>query len=637
MSKQYRYFVADFETTVYDGQIATEVWACGIVELQTENVIVLHSIEETLNYFVNLNENVVVYFHNLKFDGSFWIDYFLRIETEQAYNGSFDKPYEIRFLKDKDMRNNTFKYVISDKGQWYTITYKTKYGKIIEIRDSLKLLPFSVEEIGKGFSTKHRKLTMEYKGFRYAGCEITPEEEEYIKNDVLVVKEALEEMFTEGHNRLTIGSCCLAEYKNMIGSYDWRILFPDLTEITIDVDKYGSSSVDEYIRKSYRGGWCYVVPEKANKIYYNGLTADVNSLYPSRMHSESGCEYPIGKPLFWSGDYIPEKAKKQYFFVRIKTRFYLKKDMLPFIQIKGSRLYKGTENLTTSDIKYRGKYYSEYTDEFGVHDTRVTLTLTMTDYYRLLEHYVLVDFEILDGCWFYKEKGIFDEYINKYAKQKQESVGAKRTESKLFLNNLYGKLSASTDSSFKVAFLDNGNVRFASIPANEKKSVHIACGSAITSYSRDFTIRTAQKNYHGVDEKGFIYADTDSIHCDIADESELIDVPIDDKKFNHWKIESHWDKAIFVRQKTYIEHIEADKPFYDVKCAGMSKRCKELLISTFEDSGLIVEPKNKDEEVFISCERTLTDFKIGLTVPSKLSPKRIKGGILLTDTTYQMH
>ena len=70
-----------------------------------------------------------------------------------------------------------------------------KNNHFIELRDSLKLLPFSVKRIGESFKTKHKKLEMEYKGFRYAGCEITEEEKKYIANDVLVVKEALEFMF----------------------------------------------------------------------------------------------------------------------------------------------------------------------------------------------------------------------------------------------------------------------------------------------------------------------------------------------------------------------------------------------------------------------------------------------------------
>lgn len=96
---------------------------------------------------------------------------------------------------------------------WYSITQKLPNNKLLEFRDSLKLLPFSVEVIGKSFATKHKKLDMEYTGYRYAGCEITEKEREYIANDVLVVKEALEIMLEQGHDKSTIGSCCLEEFK----------------------------------------------------------------------------------------------------------------------------------------------------------------------------------------------------------------------------------------------------------------------------------------------------------------------------------------------------------------------------------------------------------------------------------------
>lgn len=50
----------------------------------------------------------------------------------------------------------------------------------------------------------------------------------------------------------------------------------------------------------------------------------------------------------------------------------------------------------------------------------------MTDYQLIKEHYNLVDFEIMDGCYFDKEIGLFDEYINKYKKIKLSSKGAKK-------------------------------------------------------------------------------------------------------------------------------------------------------------------------------------------------------------------
>ena len=39
---------------------------------------------------------------------------------------------------------------------------------------------------------------------------------------------------------------------------------------------------------------------------------------------------------------------------------------------------------------------------------------------------------------------------------------------------------------------------------------------------------------------------------------------------------------------------------------------------------------------FLKTKRTLSDFKIGLTIWGKLIPRRIKGGVLLVETTYEM-
>lgn len=645
--KKFRTFVGDFETTVYEGQKHTEVWASAIVELYSEDVKIFKSIDETFEYLSVMKDNVIVYYHNLKFDGSFWLSYLLVDRNfKQAYNKTGERINDVEWQQEKEMKNNTFKYSISDKGQFYTIIIKVN-NKFIEIRDSLKLLPFSVKKIGKSFETKHKKLDMEYTGFRYSGCEITLEEQEYIKNDVLVVKEALEIMYNEGHNKLTIGSCCLEEYKKLIGKDDYSMYFPNLTEIELDKDTYGSFNAEEYIRKSYRGGWCYVVKGKENKIYENGVTADVNSLYPSVMSSESGNRYPVGKPYFWKGNYIDEEALKtnRYFFIRIKTRFYIKKNKLPFIQVKGNLLYNGREMLETSDIydAETDTYCKEILDFNGnLVSTRVELTLTMTDYYLLKEHYDLVDFEILDGVWFYTEIGIFDRYIEKYKKIKTVSTGAKRELAKLFLNNLYGKMATSTDSSFKVAYVkEDKSIGFLPVLANDKKPVYIPIGSAITSYARNFTIRTAQKNYYGVDKRGFIYADTDSIHCDL-DVSELKDVPVHDSAFCHWKLEALWDKGIFVRAKTYIEHVTHEnlkpvEPYNNIKCAGMPQKCKDLLNLSLEGYTEEEYEALKDvEKKFVKTKRTFKDFKRGLIVPSKLRPKRINGGIILCDTTYEM-
>lgn len=658
--REYRYFMGDFETTVYKGQVNTEVWASALVELFSDKVTILHSIAETFDYLVSLNCNVVVYYHNLKFDGAFWLSYLLVDKKfTQAYDKIGDKETDVKWKQQFKMFNNTFKYSISDRGMWYSIIVKVK-NHFIEIRDSLKLLPFSVKRIGESFGTKHKKLDMEYTGFRYAGCEITKEEQEYIANDVLVVKEALEIMFKQGHNKLTIGSCCLEEYKKICRSsleiqLDYAEMFPNLYDFKIDKQEHKYDNAGDWLRKSYKGGWCYLVKGKENKIKTNGTTADVNSLYPSMMSSKSGNKYPIGLPKFWTGNFIPDQALKEnmYYFVRIKTRFYIKDNYLPFIQIKGDLKYKGTESLETSDVynHENGDYFPYYIDKDGnIQQAKVELTLTMTDYQLIKEHYELVDFEILDGCYFYSMVGIFDEYINKYAKIKKESKGALRELAKLFLNNLYGKMASSTDSSFKIAYVkDDKSIGFMQVVENEKKPGYIAIGSAITSYSRNFTIRAAQKNYYGAEKRGFIYADTDSIHCDLLPQ-EIKGIEVDDKEFCCWKLESCWDKAIFTRQKTYIEHVthenlialEESYQYNNIKCAGMPKKCKDLFEISMQGTADVNENWSDEEKEFLFDKdnkpivRDYSDFKVGLKVPDKLRPIRIRGGVLLVNTTYEM-
>lgn len=636
--RKYRTFCADFETTVYSGQDHTEVWSAALVEIGTEDVLIFHSISEFFDHVFKLllKNHIRVYFHNLKFDGVFCMDYLLHSDFKQAIRYEDPaNPYTASFAKDSAMMEKTYKYMISDMAQWYMITIKY-HQHFLLIQDSFKLLPFSVENIGKSFGTKHKKLNMEYEGFRYAGCEITPQEAEYIKNDVLVMSEALQIMFDGGHDRLTIGSCCLHEYKDIIGHYDFKELFPDMTKFPLDKSIYGSDNADAYIRKAYRGGWCYVARGKEGKTFHNGITLDVNSLYPSCMTSEIGIDgkervYPVYDPVFWKGDYIPDDAlkKNRYYYIRFRCRFDIRPGYLPTIQIKNSMMYANNEYLETSEMRVNGKYYQRAVIGHEEVTDRVTLTLTCTDFELMKEHYFLYDMEILDGCWFYAKSGIFDSYIQKYKKMKQESTGAARGWAKLALNNLYGKMATGDNSSFKICYLkEDDTIGYYTITEHNKKVVYIPAGAAITAYAREFTIRAAQMNYYGVDNPGFIYADTDSLHMDIPIE-QVKGVKIDDKEFLCWKCEAQWKRGLFLRQKTYIE---TDDETCNVTACGMGKRCKELISSaiTGADPGELSEP----EQEFMERFHKLEDFQIGLEVPSNLKQKRMKGGVVLMEDYF---
>ena len=311
-------------------------------------------------------------------------------------------------------------------------------------------------------------------------------------------------------------------------------------------------------------------------------------------------------------------------------------------------MYKGTEALTSSDFldPKDGNYYTHYTDIDGnKHSTAITLTLTMTDWQLLKDHYNLVDTEILDGCYFNAKAGLFDEYIEHYKQQKITSKGARRQLAKLFLNNPYGKFASSDDSSFKKAIIrQDGSIGFIGVEAHEKEVGYIAVGSAITSYARNFTIRHAQMNYHGVEKAGFIYADTDSIHCDLPPD-KIVGIKVHPTNFCCWALESCWDEAIFTRQKTYIEHVThkdlepIEVPYYDVKCAGMPDKCKDVFVACMV--GMTDEQKEKwtqeEQQWVLDHPMTLENFEVGLNIPfGKLRPKRIKGGTLLVETSYKM-
>ena len=649
--RTYKVFAGDFETTVYTGQVRTDVWAAALCPLGTEDVTIDGSIEQMFDRLIALKKHCIIYFHNLKFDGSFILDYLIIDKgTRQATKKTGAGDREIDWLENKDMPYNSVKYLISNMGAWYDIVYRTPDGHFLEFRDSLKLFPFTLAQVADAFKTKHKKLEMEYKGLRYPGCPISDSEREYIAADVLVLKEALEFMFAQGHNLLTIGSNCLHEYKSIVGKLQYKFFFPSLENILLDPKLYGASNADAYIRKSYRGGWCYLVKGKERRIYRNGCTVDVNSLYPSVMSSESRCKYPVREPQFWRGDFIPDEARKpnKYYFVRVRTQFRIKDGYLPTIQVKNSLNYKATEYLNTSDIYNPddGKYYPVYYDNYGVLQPAVVeMTLTCTDWELIQEHYNLYNTVILDGCFFDAQMGVFDEYIDKYSKIKQESKGAMRTLAKLFLNNLYGKMATSTNAAFKVAYeREDDRIGFYAITNVTKPAGYIAVGSAITSYARNFTIRAAQKNYYGVDKPGFIYADTDSLHLDLPPE-QLIDVPVHPTKFCHWKIESGWDFARYTRQKTYIEHIvkEDNEPIpeeqqrYLICCAGMPQRCKDIFIACMTGE-YNPDEYTETELEYIKAHQdyTIESFDIGLEIIGKLRPVRIPGGVVLEDTTFKM-
>lgn len=598
---------ADFETIVNDdtrSQKVTDVWSAAFITSwdtnEASNVIVLTSLQQFMKMLNNLTIDSIVYFHNLKFDGSFILTY-----LERSPKWTDDTTGDLRDLFPAKIKPYHFRYMISSMNQWYSITLKNKSNHLIEIRDSLKLAPQSLEKLGKAFKTKHQKLEMKYTGEHKPNGVIKPEELKYIQNDVLVLKEVMEALTKNDVTGLTIGSACIHRFHEDFTKKEWDELFPDLTQIELPC----GVTAYNWIRKSYHGGFCYVAPQYQGKELNFVSHCDANSHYPSMMHSQSGNYYPIGKPHYISDtiefneiEHVP--TSKKYYFVHFTCSFDIKPKKIPMIQIKHNIHFRGTEWLTSSN------------------NQEVEITMTCTDYLQFLDSYNISNYNFIDCVWFETKIGLFDKYIDYWYKIKENATGAIRQIAKLYLNNLYGKFATSPNSNYKIAkYVEGEGLKYQIVDDNSKKTLSIAIGSAITSYARHKTEMIAQDNFDN-----FVYADTDSCVMTVP-ENEIKGLPVHPTKLCYWKVESNSDRAKFLRQKTYMEHVIAEdgkaveKPYINLKCVGLTADAGNKWVESF----------NGDLDGLFSA------FKPGLEIGGNLKSVNIDGGVLLREGEFNLH
>ena len=561
-------FTADFETATWLKD-ETYVWAWALCDIDNpEDVEVGNSIESFFER-IEKEDNPTIYFHNLKFDGEFIIYYLLK-------NGYVH-------IEGKDKEEHSFSTLISDMGLFYSIEVYLKVNKKkvkkITFNDSMKIINQTVESMPKTFKLEEKKLEIDYKAPRERNHHLTIDEVNYVKNDVIIVAKALKYLFDMGLTKMTAGSNALFDYKNTIKINRFKGLFKPL-----------GYDIDRDIRQAYKGGFTYCNPEYKEKEVGEGEVLDVNSLYPSVMRYEL---LPFGEPFFYNGKYEEDKVYPLY-IQRIICSFKIKEGKIPTIQIKHSRFVD-----------------NEYLTDSG--DEPVALTLTSVDLKLFLEQYDVWDLTYESGWKFKAMRGLFDDYIDKWIEVKNEATisGNKgmRQVAKIMLNSLYGKFATSLDVQSKIPFLQDDIVCYKLSDKDTKEGVYLPMGAFITAYARDKTIRTSQaiKTY-SLEKYGkdlYCYSDTDSIHTLLTIDELQKFCEIDDVKLGAWKHESHFTRAKFIRQKTYLEEIDGK---IEITCAGLPQRCYDQV--------------------------TWKNFKVGLRVEGKLMFTHVKGGVILTETDF---
>lgn len=463
-----KWVVADFETTTkeyYDKYGHTCVWLYAISNSRGEVINWGQTLDMFMQYCRDNLSGYTIYFHNLKFDGSFILNWLLNKEYQ----------YKDRLYKND---NKGYTTLISEEGAFYQITINFRKGCQITIQDSLKLLPFSVKNIAYGFNLPIKKGEIDYNNYT-----ITDEVLDYVFNDVSIVALALNDIKTNGMNYMTTASCA---YHNFLDTCIFaNSFFPVLDE--------------EFLiewRKAYRGGRSQVNPIFKNVILHNVKRYDINSMYPYIMHD---MELPIGMPIK-----CEEIGKYKFELYKVDIEFSLKDNHLPTL-LKKNTLYGD------------GSYYEES-------DGIIELHISSIDYQILLRHYDIKYIKFIEIWGFKTTTCLFKNYIDKWYKVKNENTGAKRIIAKLMLNSLYGKFGSNCKGKSKIPLIEeDGSLGFKLGEEVSMRKYYLPIAIAITSYAHllidDAIMETGYDN--------FVYCDTDSVHTlgtlpmDMVDKSIL--------------------------------------------------------------------------------------------------------------------
>ena len=547
---------ADFETTTekfYNEFGYSQVWLWAISSSEGKTIAIGEDIKSFIKYCTNNLKNYTIYFHNLKFDGSYILSYLL----EQGV------PYKEK-ITSRD--NACFNALIGDMGEYYQITYHPRSEVTYYFKDSLKLLPFKIAKIAKDFNLPILKLDIDYDDYS-----VNEKTKEYIKHDVEIAALALKQIKALGMTQMTTASCAYNLYSQTNAfMYDY---FPTLD--TEWLEKY---------RGAYRGGRSQVNPLYKNRIIDNVRRFDINSMYPHIMRN---LELPVGNPI------KQDKPNLRNFeLYEVDIQFKLKEGHLPTLLKK---------NVVFGDSSY-------YIETDGIE----RICISSIDYEILQRHYDIQVIVFLEIWGFRTMKGLFNAYIDKWYEIKKTHKGAWRVVAKLMLNSLYGKFGSRCLGRGKIPVLNEFGV-LAHEYTEEKpmKRYYLPVAIAIVSHAHmlidNAIIDTGFNN--------FVYCDTDSVHTLGTLKPDMID----NEELGKFKLEGIEKRSRYVRQKTYVYSEEIDGRIdYTITCAGMTDDIKKYAIDKYKDGIFDV-------------------FTEGFRVENmKLVPTMVKGGIILTNTSFEI-
>lgn len=559
-----RWYAADFETCNAKEDILnseTRVWLWDVFD----PIFRVHYTGLNIQTFCNWifkQKSCLFYFHNLKFDGAFLLNHLLQ-------NG---------FSINDSEEDRSISTLITDRLTWYTFTVHYN-GRKYKFRDSLKKITGTLEQAAKDFDLPIRKGEIEYDKYRPEGYEATKEEIEYCHNDTEILADIMKFYYDNGMTAITNASDAMKKYKEIIGEKAYQHYFPI-------IDK----EIDDFIRRSYKGGFCYVNPKFKNKFLHNIYCYDVKSMYPSVMAQKP---LPYGLPVHYIGRY-QENEQFPLYIQEIEVDCDLKQGFIPSIQTKTFFSIK-LQYLTSTEGRL------------------VRLVLTSLDLERLKKDYNIHEIHYIQGYMFQSSTELFKEYVMKFFELKEQSKGAKKQLYKIYLNSLYGKFAMATERSQAYPEIVDGTNKYIKTDKEIVDATYTAVASFITSWARNKLLEGIYKNI-----KQFVYCDTDSIHMlapavGLNEGKQLGQFAIEHGYYENKIAHTNVKIGKYLGQKCYILAEKKDNETIEIKkIAGAPSKVKE--------------------------EINFKNFKYNFSSNANLYPKyrvkNVKGGVVLVPTSF---
>lgn len=479
--------------------------------------------------------NVIIYYHNLKYDLSFLksvIAVFQAADCEVRATIRRHAPISIRIKMDDN----------------HSIT----------LRDSLKKLPAELKKVGKMIGCpklESPRGSFEPGWSRDLDLSEGSEDWIYIDRDAEIVARAMISLHKGQRTASTASGDAWQWAQRMIGvnpktgkfnptdkKWDWY--FPHL-----DVE------LDRFLRHGYAGGLNISAHPGRNVATADRpiVHEDVHNMYGSVLMWDP---LPIGYPTVsdkWPCDDF-------LYIAHISIKLRLKEGMLPWLQFK-----EGVDNMM------EGWPHGTIVEEtYHWHE----MILTSVDL-TTLSHFYDIDFcpDFQPMFWVFKAKaGIFREYLEYWTEKKESSEkgSLEYTSAKLMINSLYGRFALAPETEDNqleyIEELDDWDW-ISTDTLNEDSDAYLPYAMFITAYARARLL----ENVMAVGCDNVIHCDTDSV-IHFGPPSEDVE---HGEHLGTWGIES---RPLEIYEGGFKRYIEVLNPTitspedYTMACAGVPQK-----------------------------------------------------------------